>query len=102
MPVIPHDTGSQSYTFLPLSFHVEAKDAARQLWREIFELPGGEGLGVVLLQPHDTGKPDMWGVVWKSGPDGWATVYADSPDTSVMEFAVFDKNSATVCFEGSE
>lgn len=101
MPIIQKSPAStETYRLLPVSIHVEARDAAKQLWREIFELTTGAGLGVELLQPKHTGKADMWGVEWKSGPEGWATVYADSPDSTAMEFEVFAKNGATVCFEG--
>ena len=83
--------------FLPVSHHVTAKDAARQLWREIYDLPNGSGLSVILHQPEEQ-EEEIWGVEWKSGPNDWADEYAGKSKTKTNEFSVFAKNGMFVVF----
>lgn len=93
-----YEDDSEPLKFLPITGQVEAMFAAKQLWREIFELDGAVGLAVTLIQPTES-APNRWGVQWKTGPNDWASIYASSPEARVNEFSVTAEDAITVFFE---
>lgn len=77
MPVIDkYDGDTSPIVLLPVVHYVTAREAARDLWKQIYDLDNSIGLSVQLIQPTDS-LESRWEVEWKAGPIGWTKIYVD-------------------------